>query len=186
MSETKVKTGKVRFSYAHVFKAYAHEEGQDAKFSVSLIIPKRDKAAIERIEAAVKAAIREGSSKFSPKIQAAIKGSKSLPSSFKLPLRDGDEEREDNEEYADSYFINCSSKRKPGIVDENLEDLFDETEFYSGCYGRASVNFYAFNVSGNQGIACGLNNLQKLEDGENLGGGSVSAADDFGDDDVLL
>ena len=186
MSETKVKTGKVRFSYAHVFKAYAHEEGQEAKFSVSLIIPKKDKAAIKRITGAIKAAIGEGLSKFTPKIQAAIKQGKTLPSSFKMPLRDGDDEREDNEEYADAYFINCSSKRKPGIVNEDLEELFDETEFYSGCYGRASVNFYAFNVSGNQGIACGLNNLQKLEDGENLGGSSVSAADDFGDDDGLL
>ena len=186
MSETKVKTGKVRFSYAHVFKAYAHEEGQEAKFSVSLIIPKKDKATFGKISRAVKAAIDEGISKFSPKIQALIKAGKTLPTSFKLPLRDGDEEREDNEEYADSFFINCSNKRKPGIVNENLEELFDETEFYSGCYGRASVNFYAFNVSGNQGIACGLNNLQKLEDGENLGGSAVSAADDFGDDDGLL
>ena len=185
MSETKVKTGKVRFSYVHVFKAHAHKEGDDPKFSVSIIIPKKDKATIAKINEAVEVAIKEGISKFSPKIQKLIQEGRPLPASFKMPLRDGDEEKEDNEEYADAMFIGCTSKRKPGIVDGSLDDLYDETEFYSGCYGRASVNFYAFNVK-NQGIACGLNNLQKLEDGENLGGSAVSAADDFGDDDGLL
>ena len=106
------------------------------------------------------------------------KNGKIMPG-LKMPLRDGDEERPDNPEYANSMFVNCSSKIKPGIVDKDLNPIMSQDEFYSGCYGRASINFYAFNNAGNRGIACGLNNLQKLADGEALAGGA-SAEEDFG------
>ena len=173
MSETKVITGKVRFSYAHVFEAVAMEEGQKAKFSVSIIIPKKDKKTIAKIEDAIKAATEAGkASKFGGKI----------PAKLKIPLRDGDEERPDDETYEGSYFLSANSNTKPGLVDSNLDPILDKDEFYSGCYGRASINFYAFNTSGNKGIACGLNNLQKLEDGERLSGGGASAEEDFGEE----
>lgn len=175
MSKTKVITGKVRFSYAHVFEPSAAMEGQEKKYSVSLVIPKSDKKTIGKIKEAIEAALLEGAAKFGGKI----------PKVYKNPLRDGDDERPDDEAYENSMFINANSPRKPGIVDENLDAIIDKDDFYSGCYGRASVNFYAFNVSGNKGIACGLNNLQKLEDGERLSGGS-SAEDDFGSDDDLM
>jgi hypothetical protein len=142
------------------------------------LIPKKDKKTISKIEAAVEAAKEAGKAKFGNKI----------PKTLKLPLRDGDEEREDDEAYAGHYFINATSKSKPGIVDQDLNPIMDQDEFYSGCYGRASINFYAFNVSGNKGIAAGLNNLQFLEDGERLSGGA-SAEEDFGDlsdDDDLM
>lgn len=174
---TKVITGKgVRFSYAHVFEPSAIEEGQEKKYSVSIIIPKKDKKTIAKIQAAIKAAAEEGKAKFGGKV----------PKNYKQPLRDGDEERPDDEAYADSYFINANSTRKPQLVDEDLDPILDKEEFYSGCYGRASVNFYAFNVSGNKGVACGLNNIQKLEDGERLGGSVSTAEDDFGDDEDLM
>lgn len=174
---TKVVTGKVRFSYAHVWEPKAIEEGATPKYSVSIIIPKKDKVTIAKIQDAIKAALEEGkASKFGGKI----------PSTYKKPLRDGDEERPDDENYKDSYFINANSTNKPAIVDESMNAILEKEEFYSGCYGRASVNFYAFNTAGNKGIACGLNNLQKLEDGERLGGGRTSAEDDFGTDSDLL
>ena len=168
----KVITGKVRFSYAHVFEPSAINEDQDKKYSVSIIIPKKDKKTLKKIKAAIQEALEEGKAKFGG----------SIPKKWKNPLRDGDEEREDDENYEDCMFINAASQRKPGLVDENLDPIMDKEDFYSGCYGRASVNFYPFNVSGNKGVACGLNNLQKLEDGEHLGGGATSAEDDFGDD----
>mgnify|MGYP002766656292 CR=1 FL=1 len=93
-----------------------------------------------------------------------------------------DEERPDDPAYADSYFINANSATKPGVVDADCQPILDTSELYSGIYGRASINFYAFNTNGNRGIACGLNNLQKLRDGEPLGGKS-RAEDDFADDD---
>ena len=168
---TKVITGKVRFSYAHVFEPVAMAESQDAKYQVSLIIPKSDLKTLEKIEKAIEAAKVVGKDKIS-------KNGKLMPG-LKMPLRDGDEDRPDNPEYADCMFINCASKIKPGIVDKDLNPIMSQDEFYSGCYGRASINFYAFNNAGNRGIACGLNNLQKLADGEPLAGGA-SAETDFG------
>lgn len=173
MSQTKVITGKVRMSYAHVHEPSSINEDQPKKYSVSLIIPKSDTKTVAKIKAAVKIAYEEGKDKFGGK----------LPKAWKNPLRDGDEEREDDENYVGCYFVNASSQRKPEIVDENRDEIMSKDDFYSGCYGRASVNFYAFSVSGNKGVACGLNNLQKLEDGDRLGGSASSAADDFGTDD---
>lgn len=167
---TKVITGKVRFSYAHVFEPYSMEEGQPGKYSVSLIIPKSDKKTIAKIKKAIKKAYDEGKATFGGK----------APKNWNNPLRDGDEHRQDNHEYENSMFVTANSLRKPGIVDADLEPIMDRDEFYSGCYGRASINFYAFNVSGNKGVAAGLSNLQKLEDGESLLGGP-SPEEDFGD-----
>lgn len=172
LKETKVITGIVRFSYLHVFEPAAVGDSEDKKYSVSLIIPKSDKVTIKKIKNAIEAAKEQGkSSKFGGKI----------PANLKMPLRDGDEERPDDEAYENSYFVNASSATKPGLVDINRDVITDGEELYSGCYGRASINFYAFNASGNKGIACGLNNLQKVRDGEPLGG-RQAAEDDFDDD----
>ena len=174
---TKVITGpKTRWSYANVWDPKSINGGTP-KYSVSLIIPKSDVATVKKIEAAIQAAYEEGESK--------LKGnSKSVPSLkvLKTPLRDGDLECPDNAAYADSYFINANSASAPGIVDADRQPILERSEVYSGVYGRASINFYAFNSNGNKGIACGLNNLQKIADGEPLGGKS-RAEDDFADDD---
>lgn len=106
---------------------------------------------------------------------------------IKTPLRDGDKERPGDEAYKDSYFINANSATAPGIVDADRQQIIDRSEVYSGVYGRASINLYAFTSNGNRGIACGLNNLQKIRDGEPLGGKSRTE-DDFAteeDDDFL-
>lgn len=174
---TKVITGpKTRWSYANVWDPKSINGGTP-KYSVSLIIPKSDVATVKKIEAAIQAAYEEGESK--------LKGnSKSVPSLkvLKTPLRDGDLERPDDTAYADSYFINANSASAPGIVDADRQLILERSEVYSGVYGRASINFYAFNSNGNKGIACGLNNLQKIADGEPLGGKS-RAEDDFAEDD---
>lgn len=167
---TKVITGKVRFSYANVFEPRSIDGGKE-KYSVAILISKKDNATLKKVEEAVKAAAELGKAKFGGKI----------PANLKTPLRDGDEERPDDENYEGMMFMNASSDRKPGIVDDNLNAIMDREDFYSGCYGRAAVNFYAFNTSGNRGVACGLNNLQKLADGDRLAGGAT-AEQDFGDD----
>lgn len=177
LNPTKVITGpRTRWSYANVWDPKSINGG-DPKYSVSLIIPKSDTKTIVKIEAAIQAAYEEGESK--------LRGnSKTVPalSVLKTPLRDGDRERPDDEAYRNSYFINANSATKPGIVDVDRNPILDRSEVYSGVYGRASVNFYAFNSNGNKGIACGLNNLQKISDGEPLGGKS-RAEDDFDTDD---
>lgn len=174
---TKVVTGVVRLSYANVWEPVSINGGTP-KYSVSLIIPKSDTKTIEAINAAVDTAIKEGAAKFGGKIpnKAALK----------LPLRDGDVERDD-EAYKGAYFVNANSTSAPQIVDRAVQPILDRSEVYSGCYARVSINFYAFNSSGNRGIACGLGNIQKVRDGEPLGGKS-SAATDFAtdlDDDFL-
>lgn len=178
----KVITGpNTRWSYANVWEPKSINGGTP-KYSVSLVIPKSDKVTVEKIKKAIQAAYEEGQSK--------LKGNgKSVPSLsvLKTPLRDGDLERPDDEAYANSYFINANSATAPGIVDADRNTIIDRSEVYSGVYGRASINLYAFNSNGNKGIACGLNNLQKIKDGEPLGGKS-RAEDDFAteDDDDFL
>ena len=179
---TKVITGpQTRWSYANVWQAKAINGGAP-KYSVSLIIPKSDVRTVEKIKAAIQAAYEEGESK--------LKGSgKAVPalSAIKSPLRDGDLERPGDDAYKNAYFINANSSTAPGVVDADRQPILDTSEVYSGVYGRASINFYAFNSNGNKGIACGLNNLQKIRDGEPLGG-RARAEDDFAieDDDDFL
>ena len=169
----KVITGpNTRWSYANVWEAKSINGGTP-KFSVSLIIPKSDTKTVAKIKAAIEAAYREG--------EAKLKGNgKTVPplSAIKTPLRDGDTERPDDPAYTNAYFVNANSTTAPGIVDADRQPILERSEVYSGVYGRASINFYAFNSNGNKGIACGLNNLQKIRDGEPLGGKS-RAEDDF-------
>ena len=167
MSATKVVTGKCRLSYVNVFEPRAAKPGQTAKYSLCVLIPKSDIDTINKIKAAVKAAAEAG---------VATLGGK-IPAGLKSPLRDGDAER-DSAEYKGHYFINCNSKQKPGIVDANVRQILDQDEVYSGCYGRVAINFYAYNQEGNKGIGAGLQNVQKVADGEPLSGRS-RAEDDF-------
>lgn len=182
INPTKVITGvNTRWSYANIWDPKSINGGTP-KYSVSLIIPKDDTVTIGKVKATIQAAYEEGESK--------LKGNgKTVPalSTLKTPLRDGDLERPDDEAYANSYFINANSVTAPGVVDADRQPIIERSDVYSGVYGRASINFYAFNSNGNRGIACGLNNLQKIRDGEPLGGKS-RAEDDFAtdaDDDFL-
>ena len=169
----KVITGPdTRWSFANVWEPKSINGGTP-KYSVSLIVPKSDAKTVAKIKAAIEAAYHEG--------EAKLKGSgKSVPplAAIKNPLRDGDIERPDDSAYANAYFINANATSAPGIVDADRNPILSRSEVYSGVYGRASISFYAFNSNGNKGIACGLNNLQKVRDGEPLGG-KTSAESDF-------
>ncbi len=173
---TKVITGKhTVFSYLTVNEPKVPLGGGTPKYSVSLIIPKSDTATVEKIKAAIQAAYDEG--------QGKLKGnSKTVPAleDLKTPLRDGDKDRKGDEAYKNAWFVNANSTTKPGVVDADRNPILDSSELYSGIIGRASINFYAYNTNGNRGIACGLNNSQKLADGTPLGGHS-RAEDDFAD-----
>ena len=163
-----------RFSYEHVFEPYKGDNAAKAKYSVSLLIDKKDEKAIAKFKKAVEAAKADG----------IANGVFKKTDKLKLPLRDGDEEKSDLDGYPGHVFISASSDTKPGVVDENLNPILNTTEFYSGCYGRANINCYAFNTNGNKGIAVGLNHVQKLKDGEALGG-RVSIEEAFTDEDDL-
>lgn len=171
---TKVVTGKVRFCYVNAFEARAMNEGEEPRYSVCILIDKSDKATLDKINAAIEAAKVVGKAKLAGKTGK-------VPANIKTTLRDGDIDRPDDEAFAGKMFVNANSSRRPQVVDANLNPIIDPEEFYSGCYGRVSMTFYAYDFNGNKGIACGLNNLQKLEDGEKLSGGST-AEEDFGDE----
>lgn len=176
---SKVVTGTVRLSYANVWTPRAANEGSEPKYSASIIIPKSDTATVDAIKKAIEVAIQEGVGKFGGKIPPRT--------TLKLPLRDGDEERPDDEAYKNAYFLNATSKLAPGIVDKHVQPILDHSEVYSGVYARVSLNFYAFNTSGNRGVACGLGNIQKIRDGEPLGGKTAPSADfsSLEDDDFM-
>lgn len=182
---TKVVTGKVRLSYAHLFEAHkspAAPENAPAKYSVVILVPKSDTATIEKIRAAQKVALENGkTSKFGGKI----------PANWKSTFRDGDDETEadleKNPEYAGHWFMTVSNTRRPGVVDLNMQPILDPTAVYSGCYARVSLNAFPYSTSGNKGVSFGLNHVQFIEDGEPLG--SVSKAEnDFAEafEDSLL
>lgn len=168
-SKTKVITGaSTRLSYFHGWEPVSINGGAE-KYSVSVLIPKSDTETVNAINLAIDAAIEEGIAKFG--------GKKPNKATIKIPLRDGDVERDD-EAYKGHWFINANSTTAPQIVDRAVKPILDKSEVYSGCYGRVSLNFFAFNSNGNKGIAAGLGNIQKIRDGEPLGG-RTNAADDF-------
>ena len=156
-----------RFSYLHCWEPDS-VNGGDPKYSVSAIIPKSDTKTVNAIKAAIEQAKKDSVSKWGGKV----------PANLKLPLRDGDIDRPDDEAYAGCYFFNANSRQAPQVVDSKVQPILDQSEVYSGCYGKISVTFYGYNSNGNRGIAAGLGNIQKLKDGESLGG-RTSAADDF-------
>lgn len=178
INKTKVITGtNTRLSYFHGWEPVSINGGAE-KYSTAVLIPKSDNKTIDAIEKAIDAAIEEGIAKFG--------GKKPNKAAIKLPLRDGDIERDD-EAYKGHYFINANSTNPPQIVDQRVQPILDRSQVYSGCYARVSINFYAFNSNGNKGVAAGLGNIQFVRDGDPLGG-KTSASDEFenlADDDFL-
>ncbi len=143
------------------------QDGAPKKYSAALLIPKSNKALVKQINAAIENAKLEGVTKWGGKV----------PPVLKLPLRDGDLEKPDDENYKGMYWLNATSAQQPGVIDRSKNELLDKTKLYSGCYAMVDINFYAFNSNGNRGIACGLNNIMVLRDGPALAGkGSAKSA----------
>ena len=171
-----VVTGKVRLSYVHLFTPYAGQQGAEPKYSATILVPKNDISTKQRIDAAVNAAIKEG-------ISSRWNGVR--PPVLAIPVYDGDGVRPSDgmpfgEECRGNWVFTASSKQAPEIVDLNMQRILSQTDIYSGIYARVSVRFFAYASNGKKGIGCGLGPVQKLEDGEPLGG-RVSAATAFGD-----
>lgn len=166
-------TGKVRFSYASVFEPRAVNGGEE-KYSITLLIPKTDTNTYQRIIAEINKTLQEN-------VADTFKGV--MPANPNLPIYDGDGLRPGGEPFGPEckgcWVMSAKSNSAPEVVDANCQPILSKNEFYSGCYGRASIRFYAYNQNGNKGIGCGLGNVQKLEDGQPLDG-RTTAAEDFG------
>jgi hypothetical protein len=163
---TNVTTGRVRLSYVHLFKPYARP-GQEPKYSTTILIPKSDVATKQRIDAAIQAAIEAG-------VNSKWNGVR--PPQIAIPIHDGDGPRPSDgmpfgQECKSHWVMTASSNRQQAVVDLSLNPIIDETQVYSGMYARVNVNFFAYNSNGKKGVGCGLGPVQKIEDGEPLGGG---------------
>ena len=173
-----VVTGKVRLSYCNLFTPQKQSADPNAKekYSCVVLLPKSDTATKAKIDAAIEAAKLKGQSdKWGGKIPAVVP----------TPLHDGDGTRpSDGEPYSAEckgcWVFSASSTVRPNVVDANVDPIMDQSEIYSGIYARVAVDFFPYNFGGKKGVGCSLGNVQKVGDGEHFGGGSVSAADDFG------
>ena len=173
---TKVITGMGRLSYANIWEPRESEDDDGdngvAKYGTSFLLPKSDTETINKLRSAINAAIELGIKKYW--------GGKK-PANLKMPVRDGDKEADEKgEAYRGCYFFNASSTFAPGIVDARNVRVTNQADVYSGCYARLSINFYPYNKDKGRGIACGLNNIQKMGDGEPFGTVQSLAEDDFG------
>lgn len=160
-------------AFPHLFEPYAVSEDQEPKYSTMVVIPKTATKTIAKIKAAQDAAKAEQTNKFGGKI----------PKNLRTTIHDGDNEEEtdlgDKPWLAGCYYLNVSSKRRPGVVDQGVNPILDASEVYSGVIARVSMTAYCYNVSGNKGVTFGLENVQKVRDGEAIGSGPSRAEDDF-------
>lgn len=174
IKDTSIRIGEVRFSYTAVFQPKKNDDGTPSKYGMCIIIPKEDTETVNLVKEAIDAAKQRG------KLE---KWGGKIPANVKSCLRDGDIDREDDEAFAGCYFLNASSRNKPGVKvleDGVVSDALDEEDFYSGCYGAVTLDFFPYESSGNKGVGAGLNNVIKTRDGERLSGGR-SADEDFAD-----
>lgn len=177
MAGIKVITRKVRLNYANLFTPRAVEEGEEPRYSASILINKSDSITINKIKEAIEKSKENGKTLWN----------NIIPQTLKLPIKDGDVEKSEDKDYSNHYFINTSAKYKPGIVDINLNEITDTKEIYSGCYVRCALSFYPYKQEENYGIGCSIDNIQKLADGEILG--RSSAIEDFSmpyEEDILI
>lgn len=183
LTGTKVVFGPCRLSYTYLFKKFTPEGGEGGKYMTNVLIPADEKETLTAINKAVAAAKADGVKK---------KWEGKEPKKLVMPLRDGDDRDKDVETYEGMMYLNAKCSTRPGIQDRRGNPIVDEEEIYSGVWAIVSVTFYPYDASGNKGVACGLNNIMKIADGERLGGRSSAAADfanvtyDFGDDDDLV
>lgn len=179
-SATKVITGKVRLSYAFLFKPRKRDgdgEDREPQYSTAILIPKNTpegRETYKKLRAAQQAALEEGKAKLGG----------TIPKKWKDTIHDGDEEADldNNPEYAGHWYLTASNTRKPGLIDRDRDPILEESDLYSGCYARVSLNAYAYNYQGTKGVTFSLRNVQKLADGEAFGGVNTAPEDDFDDE----
>ena len=180
LTDTRVRTGKVRLSFVHLLEPYAMDEDDPKKYSCTILIPKSDKATLRLLKAAREAAIEVGKQRFGAAWAKNVHNT----------MKDGDETDLDKyPENEDHYVMSVSATRKPGVVDAQMDPITDEGDIYSGCYAQVSIDAFPYNAKGNKGVSFGLRNVMKVADGAAFGGVS-RAEDDFevvedDDEDIL-
>lgn len=166
---TKITLKNVVLSYPNLFNAKQIMNQGEPKYSTAILIAKNDKENMKKLQAAIDEA----------KNDDKLKGARKIDT----PLNDGDEEKPDDKYYAGCYYINAkaSENHPPKVVDRHVNPIMDQEEIYAGCICNVVVNMYAYNFNGHYGVGVGLGNVQKVKDGERIGGSFSSAEDDFED-----
>ena len=170
---TKVTTTEFRVAFPAVFRPKHNDLSNKDEYSVVALFPKGTDLS------ALKAAAQEAAKKKWPK---------DMPKNLKSPFRDQADRAKVDEQTgketlpqgyeAGAIYLNLKSAQRPGVVDQKMNEIIDESDFYGGCWARASINAYAYDQKGNRGVAFGLNNLQKLKDDDAFGNRS-KPQDDF-------
>lgn len=164
-----------RLSYCHLNQPRVNTQNpaEAPKYEVTLLIPKSDVQTKANIDAAIAAATAA----------AKEKHGAAFPPLPKHTLKDGDGPQPSGvphpPECAGCWVLPARSTDQPGVVDINRQPIIDPNQIYSGMYAHATVTFYGFSQPTNKGIACAIDNVMKIADGEPLGGGRVSAEEDF-------
>jgi hypothetical protein len=161
-----IRTPAFRVSFPSVFEPKPGPDGKNPKYRMSLLFPKTTDLSV------LKEAIKE---------VAKEKWGDKLPKSLRNPIRDGDE-KDALPGYADNFFINVTSTLRPTIINTKGQELIEADigpdGFYAGCYARCSLSIYAYDKAGNRGVSFGLQNIQKVAEGEPFSG-RTRATDDF-------
>ena len=180
---TKVKTGLVRLTYAHLAEPYAFDEKNTPKYSTGMIISKDDKYTIDQIKANYEEAVEFGVEDFGQGFRAKATPLLRKPGTIEGLLVDGDEDDKyaGNSDYKNSWILTAKSATPPLIMavekgERKLEPEEIAEIVYSGCYAKVLFNFYPYSKA-KKGIACGLNSLCKIKDGDSLSGIKASVAD---------
>lgn len=170
ISETTVRLGPVRFSYAHVFEPRVDEAHGKTKYSVAVLIPKADREAIQLLNTMIVNACAVG---------ASTKWGGVPVANCKSPILDGDL-CADRAGYSGMVYLHCASKYKPSIQvldDGVLREARDRNEFYSGCWGAVTIALFPYGGCEDAGVGCGLINAVKIGEDERLDGGRNPMSD---------
>lgn len=163
-----------RLSFVHLFKPHAATPGAEEKYSTTILVPKSDTAAKQKIDTAIAEAI---------KIGTAEKWNGVKPPHVPTPIWDGDGVKQNGEPFGPEckghWVFTASAKTDypPQIVDKYVNPIMDQSEIYSGIYANVTVNFFPYMFTGKKGIGAGLGNVQKVSDGEPLAGGRTAQQD---------
>ena len=169
-----VVLSNVRLSYVHLDRPYNNNGNEVPKYSTTVLVPKSPPDNFSHMQTAIQAATA----------QAIAKHGAAFPAQPKVSVHDGDGVRPSDslpfgEECQGCWVFTASSKQKPDVVDGNLQPIIDPSALYSGIYANVGVTFFGYNAQSNKGIGVALDNVQKIADGEPLGGTRAAVEDDF-------
>lgn len=165
IAKKKIITHEFRVSFPAIFKPKSFE-GNEPKYSIVMLFDKKidlNKPAAGQKVSMKQAAHNAAIEKWGPK--------EKWPKNLRMPFKDGNEKADMNG-YENTITVSASAKEasQPGLVDQGRRPILNERDFYAGCYARAELIAFAYDIAGNRGVGFALQNVQKLRDGDKFSG----------------